>query len=176
VSSTKLADDNTMISRLLIVEDEIDLRQSMVDFLANDKLEIVQASNGLEGLERATQEQFHAIVCDINMPKKTGLEFLAELRAKGDPTPFVIVSAHSDRKSTLEALRLGAFDFIDKPFDVQQLIRVVGQALEVGAQIQFWKTEPEAIKNLESLKTENAQAAMRSLEKALKLIRPKSGE
>ncbi|MFN9068701.1 MAG: response regulator transcription factor [Bdellovibrionales bacterium] len=86
--SYKLADKTSMISRLLIVEDEIELRKSMVEFLASDQLEIVQAANGLEGLEIATKEKFHAIVCDINMPKKTGLEFLAELRAQGDPTPL----------------------------------------------------------------------------------------
>lgn len=157
-----------MIKRLLVVDDEEDLRTALIDALSREDLEVLGAANGVEAHELIKTQEFHAILCDINMPKKNGLELLEELREEGNILPFVILSAFTDRESTLSALRLGAFDYIDKPFELDQLIKTLDQAIEVGEQIKFWKSEPEAMKNLEGLKKETANLAIRSIEKIMK--------
>ena len=86
-------------------------------------------------LDMLTRHKFDAIVCDINMPKMTGLDFLMELRKQDALCPFVVITGHGDKAAAVEALRFGAFDFLDKPINLENLVKVVERAIELGLKI-----------------------------------------
>lgn len=123
------------VRRILVVEDEAELREIIVEFLLEDHCEVVEASNGEEALNILKQETFALIVSDISMPKLNGHNLIIAARTIGIQTPFVFVTGHNDQENMLKALRLGAFDFIPKPFDRDELSEVVNRALEVGARL-----------------------------------------
>lgn len=118
--------------RLLIVEDEPDLRQVMKENLSRVSDNIEMAANGQEALAILKEKKFDAIVSDINMPFMSGLELLKSLREAGIQTPFVIVSAYDDKDRIHQSLKLGAFDFLPKPYKPIEFLGVIKRALEVG--------------------------------------------
>lgn len=118
---------------LLIVNDEAGLAEALEpEFVDANKVRCLIAHDGREALEVIGRERVDAIVSDTQLPGMSGLALLAQLRDCGNRIPFVIVSVHADRMNTVQALRLGAFDFLEKPFDVRSLRDTVGRALEVG--------------------------------------------
>lgn len=117
---------------LLLVEDEKDLQEVLIDLLSALECEIKVANDGQEALEMCKAHRVTAILSDINMPRKNGLEFLKDLRAAGYETPIVFLSGYGDKAKVTEALRLGALDFLDKPFEEQLVLQVVTRALEYG--------------------------------------------
>src|SRR5689334_996975 len=101
-------------SRLLIVEDDSDIRELLKHFMKEFVDEIVEAENGAAALQYVKTQEFDTILSDIEMPQMNGLKFLAYVRSLGHMTPFVVLTAHGDHARALEALSLGAFDFITK--------------------------------------------------------------
>jgi DNA-binding NtrC family response regulator len=120
------------IPQLLVIEDDKDVREAIIDSLSLLEIEITSAENGEEGLAAIQAKKFHAVLSDINMPKMNGLEVLKKTRESGLEVPFIVLSGFGDKANTVEALRLGAFDFLDKPFDISHLEGVVLKALELG--------------------------------------------
>lgn len=118
------------MSSLLIIDDEEDLREVLCALLEDVVSEIITCANGAEACAVLEQRSFDAILSDEKMPKKTGMDVLRWLRARGDHTPFIIHTGfgHSDMKA--EALNLGVFAFVDKPWDEKHLIQTVTEALE----------------------------------------------
>jgi DNA-binding NtrC family response regulator len=118
--------------RLLIIDDEAELREVLIALLEDYTQEIVQASNGMEGMDILASQDFDAILSDEKMPKKSGLEVLKWMREKGMMTPFIIHSGFRHKDMVSEASRLGAFAFIDKPWDENKLIQTVCDAIDTG--------------------------------------------
>ena len=153
-----------MPKHLLIVEDEPDVREilslqlrSRVDFIAS-------AGNGKEALGLMQDYEFHAILSDINMPIMDGLTFLEELRKEGNPIPFVILTGYGDKEKTIKALRLGAFDFLDKPWDQATLFQSVEKAIELGQSLNFWSEVDDVQEGLEDLRRETSERGVSLLE------------
>lgn len=122
--------------RLLIIDDESELREVLVDLLSEHASEIKQASNGLEGIDLLKTNTFDAVLSDEKMPKKSGLEVLKWMRENDINTPFVIHTGYGQKEMVLEAQRLGAYAFIDKPWDENALITTVQKALLSGMEQQ----------------------------------------
>lgn len=120
------------LPQLLVIEDDKDVREAIIDSLSLLEIEITSAENGEDGLAAIKAKKFHAVLSDINMPKMNGLEVLMKTRESGLEVPFIVLSGFGDKSNTVEALRLGAFDFLDKPFDISHLESVVLKALELG--------------------------------------------
>lgn len=120
------------VRKILVVEDEVEIREILVSLLKEKTPEVIAAENGAAALEWLKKETFSLIVSDINMPVMNGLTFYSEAKAMGVQTPFVFVTAFGDQDNMLSALRLGAFDFIKKPFDDEDVNQVVDRAMEVG--------------------------------------------
>ena len=123
---------NQRRGRLLIIDDEAELREVLIALLEDYIFEIVQASNGMDGIDILASQNFDAILSDEKMPKKSGLEVLKWIREKGMSTPFIIHSGYRHKEMVSEANRLGAFAFIDKPWDENKLIQTVCDANDVG--------------------------------------------
>ena len=118
--------------RILIVDDEEYIQEILVDLLSEISAEISVCSNGKQALELLQKEEFHVVICDIMMPEMTGLQCFMNSQVRGVLTPFVFLTGFGETSKLLEALRLGAVDFINKPFDPEQVRAVVAKAIEIG--------------------------------------------
>lgn len=128
----------TVKDALLIAEDEPDLCEQLVELLSPLGCSILTAKDGKEMLTKAEDASngIVAILSDIKMPIMTGLDVLRELRLKKIETPIVFLTGYSSKDLVVEALRLGAMDFMEKPFDYDELKSVVLQALDIGVQLK----------------------------------------
>lgn len=116
---------------LLIVDDEPLLLKNLKSNLEDYADAIFTANDGIEALEIIQQETIHCIVCDINMPRMNGVELIKKIREQNNNVPFVFFTGHGNRELMLEAVRYGAFDFLDKPhFD--GLEEVISRGMENG--------------------------------------------
>ena len=118
--------------KVLIVDDEEDLRETVKLILESKGINVETAENGKAGLVALENEKFDMILSDLSMPIMTGLEFLENLRARNDSTPFVFYSAFYEKKLLDQAMRLEAFDFLAKPVTPDQLLLAVDNAALVG--------------------------------------------
>lgn len=108
--------------KLLLVEDDLSLCQALVPELRRAGFAIEQAHNGVDALYWATEETFDAIILDLGLPQKPGLEVLAELRHQGDSTPVLILTARDSWHERVDGLKAGADDYIGKPFHTEELL------------------------------------------------------
>lgn len=117
---------------LLVVDDEPDVIQIYKDVFTPIVKTILCAVNGQEALNYIKSGRVDAVLTDITMPVMTGLEFLAQVRALCLQTPIVVLTGYGDKDNILEALRLDATDFLEKPIDMVKLVAIVSKALEYG--------------------------------------------
>lgn len=120
------------VRTILVVDDEQEIRDIIESFLEPLGVTILKAGDGQEALNILQNQQVQAILTDVSMPRMTGLELMAEVRLKFPEIPLVLITALSDTQTIKEGLRLGAFDFIDKPFCEEEMISIVTRAIETG--------------------------------------------
>lgn len=125
--------DNFKDSTILIVDDEAFLVSVLKARLGIFGAQILTAANGQEALEIVSNQRVDAVLTDIDMPVMNGLEFLSKVRSMGLITPVVILTGQGDQANMLTALRLGATDFLDKPFESKVVQEVMEKALRIGA-------------------------------------------
>ena len=120
------------MSKILIIEDEESIRRVLVRILNEEdsNFEIYEASDGKKGLESISKEKFDLVLCDIKMPKIDGIELLQRTRKKNSSLPFIMLTGHGNVETAVESMKLGAYDFISKPPDLNRLITSVRNALE----------------------------------------------
>lgn len=118
------------MARILIIEDDVKIRSILKEILEDKEHEVEEAPDGQEGLKKLEQGNFDLCLCDIKMPKMDGLEVLEKAKAKDIPTNFVIISAHGTIDIAVEAVKKGAFDFLQKPFDLGRLEITLRNALD----------------------------------------------
>lgn len=116
--------------RVLVVDDHQRARQSVVDILSQLGHSVNSCASAIEALKFLDQEQFDVIVTDLMMPGMNGVEFIRELHFRKVESQVVMVTAHASVETAVEAMRYGAFDYIEKPFDVDQIESLVGRALQ----------------------------------------------
>ena len=124
------------VRNLLIVDDEEDLRDVLSHQMSTLNVHIDLAENGKRAFEMARAQTYDAILSDINMPEMSGLELLERLRASGIETPFVILTGFGEKNKVVEALRNGAFDFLEKPWESAKLKAVMQKALQLGERLR----------------------------------------
>lgn len=122
----------TAQAKILIVDDETDIVNTVQYRLESCKYEVITASNGQEGLEKATMEKPDLILLDINMPIMDGHEMLERLRSRPDlkSTPVIMLTAYSDRADVSKAAELGISNYVTKPFDFTDLTEKISKTLE----------------------------------------------
>ncbi|MDH3785743.1 MAG: sigma-54 dependent transcriptional regulator, partial [Acidobacteriota bacterium] len=118
--------------RILVADDEEDIRSSLRMILEYEKMTMLEAATGPEALERVEHDHPDAVLLDIKMPRMDGLEVLARLRETRPQTPVVMISGHGTISTAVEATRLGAFDFMEKPLERERVLLVLRNALEHG--------------------------------------------
>jgi len=118
------------MARILIIDDERSIRNTLKDILEFEKHQVVLAENGRVGLETATSQYFDLIFSDIKMPEMDGIELLEALKEKEVEAPVVMISGHGNIETAVECIKKGAFDFIEKPIDLNRLLITVRNALD----------------------------------------------
>ncbi len=120
------------MKKILIIEDEAAIRRVLKRILEQmDKTyKIDEAVDGVEGLDKIKNNDYDLVLCDIKMPKKDGIEVLEESQKIKPDTTFVMISGHGNLETAVETMRMGAFDYIEKPPDLNRLMTSVKNALE----------------------------------------------
>ena len=123
--------EKKFMAKILIIEDEAAIRRVLVKILSeeNSAYQVTQAEDGLEGIEKIRDEDFDLVLCDIKMPKMDGVEVLQAAKKIKPETPMVMISGHGDLDTAVQTMRLGAFDYISKPPDLNRLLNTVRIAL-----------------------------------------------
>ena len=118
--------------KILIIEDEAAIRRVLKKIISeeNETYLVEEAEDGLEGLEMVKNNDFDLILCDIKMPKMDGVEVLEKVKKIQPEIPIVMISGHGDLDTAVNTMRLGAFDYISKPPDLNRLLNTVRNALE----------------------------------------------
>lgn len=116
--------------KILIIDDERSIRNTMKEILEFEGHEIALASDGKEGLDAALQGTFDAIFCDIKMPNMDGIEFLEAAKAEGCESAIIMISGHGDIETAVKCIHLGAYDFIQKPLDLNRILITLKNATE----------------------------------------------
>ena len=118
--------------KILLIEDEEPIRRVMVRILTqeNASYEITEAVDGKEGLNLLEKSKFDLVLCDIKMPKMDGIEVLQKANQKGILVPFIMLTGHGNVETAVESMKLGAYDFISKPPDLNRLLTAVRHAIE----------------------------------------------
>lgn len=118
--------------KILIIEDEATIRRVLTKILSeeNDKYIVEEAEDGLQGLEKIKNDDYDLVLCDIKMPKMDGVEVLEAVKKIKPEIPMVMISGHGDLETAVNTMRLGAFDYISKPPDLNRLLNTVRNALD----------------------------------------------
>lgn len=121
------------MTKILIIEDEEPIRRVLKRILSeeNDTFIIEEAEDGKAGIDALKKQDYDLVLCDIKMPKKDGLEVLGEAKKEGISSPFILLTGHGNIQTAVDAMKLGAYDFIPKPPDLNRLLIAVRNALEV---------------------------------------------
>lgn len=118
--------------QVLLIEDEEPIRRVLFRILSeeNENYQVTEAVDGKEGLKILGSKQFDLVLCDIKMPKMDGIEVLKKSNEKNMHVPFIMLTGHGNVKTAVEAMKLGAYDFISKPPDLNRLLTSMRNALE----------------------------------------------
>ena len=125
--------------KVLIVDDERAIRYSLKEILEMENYQVETAENGLEGLQKAQKEKYDAIFCDIKMLQMDGTELLGKIMAEGIETPVVMISGHADITTAVDCIKKGAFDFIEKPLDLNRILITLKNATDKASLVKETK-------------------------------------
>ncbi len=128
------------MTKVLIIDDEKSIRQTLREILEYEKYQVEEAENGEIGLEMVLANNYDLVLCDIKMPKMDGIEVLEKVKTQGLESPFIMISAHGTIETAVEATKKGAFDFIQKPPDLNRLLLTIRNALDKSKLITQTKT------------------------------------
>jgi two-component system nitrogen regulation response regulator NtrX len=120
------------MSKILIIEDEASIRRVLSKIIAEESntYKVFEAEDGVSGLEKIKEEDFDLVLCDIKMPKMDGVEVLEQVKKIKPDIPMVMISGHGELETAVQTMRLGAFDYISKPPDLNRLLNTVRNALD----------------------------------------------
>ncbi|MDM8158943.1 sigma-54 dependent transcriptional regulator [Labilibaculum sp. K2S] len=138
------------MSKILIIDDEKSIRNTLKEILSYEDYEISLAENGLEGIELAKSDEFDVVLCDIKMPQMDGIEVLEKIQELGLDIPVIMISGHGNIDTAVESIKKGAFDFLEKPLDLNRILITIRNAMDKSKLI----TETKVLKRKVSKKYE----------------------
>jgi DNA-binding NtrC family response regulator len=128
------------MASILIIDDEKAIRKTLTEILSFEGYKIDEASDGEEGLKKYKEKTFDVVLCDIKMPKIDGIEFLQKAVESNADVPIIMISGHGNIETAVEAVKKGAYDFIQKPPDLNRLLVTIRNAMERHILVSETKT------------------------------------
>ncbi len=118
------------MSKILVIDDERSIRNTLKDILEYEKYSVDVAEDGIKGIEKVKGNSFDIVLCDIKMPGMDGIEVLEQLVQISPDTPVVMISGHGNIDTAVESIKKGAFDYIEKPLDLNRLLITIRNAMD----------------------------------------------
>ncbi|WP_216726364.1 sigma-54-dependent transcriptional regulator [Hymenobacter siberiensis] len=158
--------------RILIIDDEKAIRNTLKEILEFENYKVDQAEDGPAGLDLLIQQKYDVVLCDIRMPKMDGLEVLTRAQAMGTDAAFIMVSAHGNIETAVDATKKGAYDFISKPPDLNRLLLTVRNALDRTKLVSETKTLKKKLSVTKGSEMVGSSAALGAVRKAIEKVAP----
>jgi len=158
------------MAKILIIDDEKSIRYTLRDILEYEKYQVEEAKDGEEGLEMIIKNDYDVVLCDIKMPKMDGLELLAKVAELDKDPQFIMISAHGNIETAVEATKKGAYDFIQKPPDLNRLLLTVRNALDKSNLVTETKVLKKKISKTYDIVGESAP--IRRVKEAIEKVAP----
>lgn len=127
------------MSKILVIDDERSIRNTLKEILEYEKHKVDVAETGEEGIEKAKIKDYDIILCDIKMPRMDGIEVLQALQESESETPVIMISGHGNIDTAVDAIKKGAFDFLEKPLDLNRVMITIKNATEKAGLINETK-------------------------------------
>lgn len=155
------------MAKILVIDDEKSIRYTLREILEYEKYIVEEAKDGEEGLEMITNNHYDVVLCDIKMPKMDGIELLDKVSELEKEVQIIMISAHGNIETAVEATKKGAFDFIQKPIDLNRLLITLKNALEKSSLVVETKVLKQKIGNKSEIvgNTEVIQRVLDDIEK-----------
>lgn len=134
------------MSKILIIDDERAIRRALREILEFEEFEVDEAENGREGLDKAKADNYDIIFCDIKMPELDGMEVLDGLLKSKVDSPVIMISGHGNIETAVQAIKKGAFDFIEKPLDLNRILVTIRNAKDKTVLIEEKKVLKKTVK------------------------------
>jgi len=134
--------------KVLIVDDERAIRRALKEILEYENCQVLEAENGKEGLEMIRSNSLDVIFCDIKMPLLDGMELLDQIQNEGNEVPIVMISGHGSLETAVQAIKKGAFDFIEKPLDLNRILVILRNVKDRNSLVQETKILKTTVKKI----------------------------
>lgn len=132
--------------KVLIIDDERAIRRALKEILEYENCQVLEAENGKEGLEMIRSNSLDVIFCDIKMPLVDGMELLEQVQGEGNEVPIVMISGHGTLETAVQAIKIGAFDFIEKPLDLNRILVILRNVKDRNLLVQETKILKTTVK------------------------------
>jgi len=160
------------MGKILIIDDEKAIRRALREILEFEEFEVEEAENGKEGFKKATQIAYDIIFCDIKMPLMDGLEVLQELVKVGVDTPVIMISGHGNVETAVDAIKKGAFDFIEKPLDLNRILVTIRNARDKSSMIEEKKILKTTVNRLKGGKIIGESDGVKNIKDLIAKVAP----
>ena len=160
------------MSKILIIDDEQAIRNALREILEYESFTIAEAEDGPTALKLLEKESFDVIFCDIKMPRMDGMEVLSKLKEKGSETPVIMITGHGNVETAVEALKKGAYDFIQKPLDLNRILVSVRNASNQQALQKETKTLRKKINKSAGSSIVGESNAISDIKKMIETVAP----
>ena len=134
------------MGKILVIDDERAIRRALREILEFEEFEVDEAEDGKEGVEKAKNETYDIIFCDIKMPKMDGMEVLQELNDSKIESPVIMISGHGNIDTAVQAIKNGAFDFIEKPLDLNRILVTIRNAKDKTSLVEERKVLKKTVR------------------------------
>lgn len=139
------------MSNILIIDDEKAIRKTLTEILSFEGYDVVEAADGEEGLRLFKEKTYDVVLCDIKMPKLDGMEFLQKAGEHNPDIPIIMISGHGNIETAVEAVKKGAYDFIQKPPDLNRLLITIRNAKERNSLVTEAKTLKRRVSRVQDM-------------------------
>ncbi|MFM1915262.1 MAG: hypothetical protein RLZZ531_931 [Bacteroidota bacterium] len=134
--------------KVLIIDDERAIRRALKEILEYENCQVLEAENGKEGLDTIHSNTVDVIFCDIKMPIMDGMELLHQLKEEGSDVPIIMISGHGTLETAVQAIKIGAFDFIEKPLDLNRILVILRNVKDRNNLVQETKILKTTVKKI----------------------------
>jgi DNA-binding NtrC family response regulator len=134
--------------KVLIIDDERAIRRALKEILEYENCQVLEAENGKDGLEQIRTNSLDVIFCDIKMPLVDGMEVLQQIQTDGNEVPIIMISGHGTLETAVQAIKMGAFDFIEKPLDLNRILVILRNVKDRNHMVQETKILKTTVKKM----------------------------
>lgn len=160
------------MAHILIIDDERSIRNTLKEILEFEKFTVDLAEDGAEGLKKLIDNVYDVILCDIKMPKMDGMEVLQQAIEAGVEAPIVMISGHGNVESAVQAIKMGAYDFIEKPLDLNRTLLTLRNAMDRSSLKEETKTLRKKINLIKGFEIVGESQPIADIKKMIEKVAP----